>query len=298
MNKMLLFSLLVVTMASASFIYTVDTDYSGFSSVTLSIQGNDSVIVTLPSDASSFAIVGGSYTLANSSAFVSAGPTGFTTFSYDTSLFTSKTSSGWKLSFTAPQYASVLVYMPIYSDIDDSYPQAKTVSADTSNILLQYDNPGMVTIYYSLTQPPQSAVQGNQSQSYALIAVVIVVIVILVLIVLKWPSLSQSMKHSKDEAVANSKPNAVIEMERIPTLEMTNGKKEMMETFNENDLKIVNFLIGSNGKARRNELERKTEISKSSLAMALNRLEKRKIVEIDRTATTHFVKLSEYFLKL
>ena len=58
------------------------------------------------------------------------------------------------------------------------------------------------------------------------------------------------------------------------------------------------MLLSSSGKARRNELERRSEVSKSSLAMALNRLEKRKIIEIDRTATTHFVKLSDYFLRL
>jgi uncharacterized membrane protein len=79
---------------------------------------------------------------------------------------------------------------------------------------------------------------------------------------------------------------------------MTGGKKEMMETFNENDLKIANFLLSAGGKSRRNDLERRSGISKSSLAMALNRLEKRKIIEIDRTSTTHFVKLSDYFLKL
>jgi uncharacterized membrane protein len=92
--------------------------------------------------------------------------------------------------------------------------------------------------------------------------------------------------------------SAPVPQEKSPSLEVTSGKKEMMETFNENDLRIVNHLLQTQGKSRRNELERKTGISKSSLAMAINRLEKRKIIEIDRTATTHFVKLSDYFLKL
>lgn len=85
---------------------------------------------------------------------------------------------------------------------------------------------------------------------------------------------------------------------RVPTLEITEGKKEMMETFNKNDLLIVQYLLENGGKSARNILERKSGISKSSLSMAIRRLERRKILEVDRTSTTHFVKLAEYFLKM
>ncbi len=59
MNKIFLSMLLIFSLASASYVYTVDTDRSGISSVTLSIQGNDTVAVPLPSDAADFRIVGG-----------------------------------------------------------------------------------------------------------------------------------------------------------------------------------------------------------------------------------------------
>ncbi len=300
MNRTLLFALLLVSLSSASVIYTVDTDRTGFSSVTLSLQGSGTVGVPMPSDAADFRIVGGSYHIDNGSALVSVGQSGFTTFSYTTSLFTSKTTDGWKLSFDPPDGATVNVYMPSYSSIDNPFPMPKSVSADSSRTLVEYDSPQLVTIYYRLNEVPSA--QPDTSQSYLVIVALIVAVAIIgASVILKLPSRAQALIQPPAPSVpqaAQPQPAGQQLAPRPPTLEMTPGKKEMMETFNENDLKIVDFLLSVSGKERRNELERKTQVSKSSLAMALNRLEKRKIVEIDRTATTHFVKLSEYFLRL
>lgn len=306
MNKSVLSMLLVFSIASASFIYNVDTDRSGISSVTLSMQGNDTAYVPLPSDAADFRVVGGGYAIDNGTAAVTPGPSGFTTFSFTTSLFTTKTPTGWKLSFAPPKGASVLVYMPPYSMIDNPFPEPKSVSADSSRTLIQYDDPGPVTIFYSIGEQPAAQAQGDPTSFYIVAtAVILAVAIIAASLILKLPGRQQPQKASPPDAAsaaevpaAQSAPPSPQAAPRAPSLELTGGKKEMMETFNENDLKIVNFLLSSGGRSRRNELERKTEISKSSLAMALNRLEKRKIIEIDRTATTHFVKLADYFLRL
>ncbi len=301
MNRTLLFTLLLVSVSAASLIYTVDTDRTGFSFVTLSLQGSGTVSVPLPSDAADFRIVGGSYRLDNGSAVVSVGQSGFTTFSYTTSLFTSKTTDGWKLSFDPPDGATVNVYMPSYSSIDNPFPMPKSVSADSSRTLVEYDSPQLVTIYYRLNELPSA--QPDAGQGYIVITALIVAIAIIgASVILKLPTRAQALMQQQASPPAPSQPGVLPQAQppppKEPSLDMTAGKKEMMETFNENDLKIVNFLLSVSGKARRNELERKTQVSKSSLAMALNRLEKRKIVEIDRTATTHFVKLSDYFLRL
>lgn len=297
MNRTLLLTMMLVSLSSASVIYTVDTDRTGFSSVTLSLQGSGSVSVPMPSDAADFRIVGGSYRLENGSAVVSVGQSGFTTFSFTTSLFTGKTTDGWKLSFDPPDGAAVNVYMPSYSSIDNPFPMPKSVSADSSRTLVEYDSPQLVTIYYRLNEQPASQPSDSGSGYIVITALIVAVAIIGASVILKLPTRAQAlMQPQAPPAPAQQEPAA--QPPKQPSLEMSPGKKEMMETFNENDLKIVGFLLSSGGKARRNELERKTQVSKSSLAMALNRLEKRKIVEIDRTATTHFVKLSDYFLRL
>jgi len=49
---------------------------------------------------------------------------------------------------------------------------------------------------------------------------------------------------------------------------------------------------------KRNKLERESKISKSSLANSLNNLEKKNILEIDKTYVVHTVKISDWFNKL
>jgi uncharacterized membrane protein len=167
--------------------------------------------------------------------------------------------------------------MPAYAVITSSSPKPMKVSADESRPSLEFSG-GPIALEYELSAAPEPV---QSDSSFILIAAFV---------------LAAGMVAAA--IILRNKPHGKTVREKTPSLLMTGGKKEMMETFNENDKAIVGFLLSSQGKSKRNELERKTGISKSSLAKAINRLEKRKIIEIDRTSTTHFVKLSEYFLKL
>jgi uncharacterized membrane protein len=286
MNKVQLLFLLLLSASFAKYTYTVDVDRSGTSSVTLSLESGDSVNVSLPVDASSLRIVGGSYNLSGASVLVLTGPSGLASFSYKSSMLTSKTDSGWKLSFSPPDGASVRIYAPPYSVIEDSFPQPKSVSSDDSRLVIETPYSRQVTVYYRLEEVPQP----GEAPDYLVYA-----ITLLALLASGAAVILRGRPPSPGHPAPGAQPGSV---ERAPSLEVTSGKMEMMETFNANDLTIVRHLLSCGGKSRRNELERKTGISKSSLAMALNRLEKRKIIEIDRTSTTHFVKLSGYFLRL
>jgi uncharacterized membrane protein len=288
MNKMHLFALILLCASFASYHYTVDVDRSGTVSVILSMESGDTVNVSLPDDASNFRIVGGSYSIDGKTAIVTSGASGLATFSFTTSLFTTKAGSGWELAFLPPDGAGVQVYAPPYASIGVSSPQPSSVSSDGSRMVIAYQDPGPVSIRYTLdASPPVEAPSG-----FPMLAVIGAILVIglaaVFVFVLRKPANPQLRQTSPLPAAAQNQPS----------LAPSPGKKEMMETFNENDVKIVDFLLGCGGKSRRNELERKTGVSKSSLAMALARLEKRRIIEMDRTSTTHFVKLSDHFLRL
>ncbi|MEW6035770.1 MAG: hypothetical protein AB1529_04100 [Candidatus Micrarchaeota archaeon] len=292
MNKPIVALLVILSLSAATHVFTVDVDRSGLSSVTVSMQGGENVSVALPSDASDIRIVGGSYRLSNGSASIVPGQSGFTTFSFTTSLFTSKTDSSWRLSFSPPDGASVRVFMPSYASIQNSFPQPDSVSSLNSRTELSFGFSKLLTVYYKLDEVPQATDEGIP-QIY-LIGAALLIAAVIAAIALRGGTKTVFVSAPPIQPA----PPASAPQEKQPTLDLTAGKKEMMETFNENDTKIVNYLLSSEGKSRRNELERKTSISKSSLAMAINRLEKRKIIEIDRTSTTHFVKLSDYFMRL
>ncbi|MFH0737688.1 MAG: hypothetical protein V1827_03305 [Candidatus Micrarchaeota archaeon] len=292
MNKALISILILLSASSASYFYAVDIDRSGSASVTISLEGGDAVVVALPQDASSIRMVGGSYSLEGGNATINAGPSGLATFSFSTSMFTAKTGSGWKLAFSAPEGSDVRVYLPPFSSLEGASPQPESISSDESRMALDLDA-GPATVYYSLGQAPAPVEQPD----YITYAILLFSLLVIGIVAWRKGGIPAAIKPSAPDAAPAPRP-APADPPRPPSLEMTGGKLGMMETFNENDLVIVNHLLACGGKSRRNDLERKTGISKSSLAMALNRLEKRKIIELDRTSTTHFVKLSDYFLRL
>lgn len=275
MNKALLLLMVLMSSAFASELLTIDVDRSGQSSVVLSLESEESATIALPQDASNFRIVGGSYETSNGTATVSSGQAGFTTFSFSSSALTTKTTDGWKLLFTASNTSTAVVYMPAHAVISSSSPKPLKVSADDSRTSLEFAG-GPITLEYVLGELPEPKTSDS---SYLLFAAGLLGIAIVA---------AAYLVRGKQQTTKEKKSS----------LGMTPGKNEMMQTFNENDKTIVNYLLSCEGKSRRNDLERKTSISKSSLAKAINRLEKRRIIEIDRSATTHFVKLADYFLKL
>ena len=49
------------------------------------------------------------------------------------------------------------------------------------------------------------------------------------------------------------------------------------------------------GRMKRSKLERESGVSKSSLAASLKNLERKKIIEVDRTYASHYVRFTEWF---
>jgi len=278
MNKAVFFLLLMAFSAFASTTYTADIDREGDASVIVSLVDEKQVQVILPVDAANFRIVGGSYITEDGTAVIETGKTGLASFSFSSSLLTEKSGPAWTLVLNPPENSTITVFMPAYSTINNVTPAATRIFSEDSRIQVDTAYAKRVVIAYELEDQPAADADGLQTE-YLILGVSIV----LGAGIIVWAMKKRGLQDKKGKE---------------PSLKMTDGKKEMMETFNGNDLTIVNYLLGQEGKARRNELERKSGISKSSLAVALNRLERRKIIEIDRSATTHYVRLSEYFLKL
>jgi len=73
------------------------------------------------------------------------------------------------------------------------------------------------------------------------------------------------------------------------------AQQNIVKTLPHNERRIINILLEHGGEIKRNLLERTSKISKSSLANSLNNLEKKNIIEIDKTFVVHTVRLSEWF---
>jgi uncharacterized membrane protein len=76
------------------------------------------------------------------------------------------------------------------------------------------------------------------------------------------------------------------------------AKENILKTLPHNERKILRIMLDESGEMKRNKLEKISKISKSSLANSLNNLEKKNILEIDKTYVVHTVKISDWFKKL
>lgn len=75
---------------------------------------------------------------------------------------------------------------------------------------------------------------------------------------------------------------------------MSDAQADLLKTLSGNERRVMDLIVESGG-MRRNELERKSGLAKSSLASTLSQLEKRKLVTVNRETTVHFVKPSDWF---
>ncbi len=278
LNKIMIILIMLSVPIFASEDVTIKLDQSGTASVVLSIYGeSDATIISMPRDAEKIGVIGGSYAIENGNAIINPGSSGFTTFSFKSSILTRKINEDWELSFSSSNESTVYVHLPAHAAMISSHPRPSEISAESSMTILKFEEGDLRLEYRQDTMPP---VEEDKNQP-----------IILALILGSAIVIAAYLSRSRPKTKKN-------EPERKASLDITPGKTEMMETINRNDLIIVKYLLSYDGKSKRNVLERKTNVGKSSLAKAIDRLEKRRIIEIDRTSTTHFVRLSEYFLKL
>ena len=73
------------------------------------------------------------------------------------------------------------------------------------------------------------------------------------------------------------------------------NRQNILKTLPANENKITRILIENNGGIKRSKLERLSGISKSSLAASLKNLERKKIIQLDKTYKSHYVRLTKWF---
>lgn len=71
-----------------------------------------------------------------------------------------------------------------------------------------------------------------------------------------------------------------------------------MKALSENERAVIVLLSSNSGEMKRNLLERKSGLAKSSLASCLNMLERKNVVVIDKTSTTHYIRFTDWFKDL
>lgn len=287
--------------------YLVTVKENGEALVIVTINGTGLFRLPLQKDVDDIKVKGALYNIENRTAEISIGSVGKAIVLYKTSMLTSKSGEKWVLDMELirTNYSKVVLNFPVDVLIDSSVPKAfveqsqyKKVMMEGkfSNIHLEYSfkNQDMPELA-NLTATNSSEIQKSQGlvvrdnlsagKSDATNSLVNPFTVGFGVVVLAGVSTVLVLRKKNDEA------------NRDVTLTSTN-KQNIINTLPRNEEMIVNLLVENQGSMKRSLLEKKSRIAKSSLASSLHNLEKKNIVQVDRTFTTHFVKFTKWFEEL
>ncbi len=273
MNKgwILLLGLLLIPLVSAvDANYNIIVEENGNSLVIIELEGKGLVKVPFQ-EGSGLKIKGALYTVNNNSVDVSIGSTKKAIVLYKTSLLTSKQKDVWnfRIKLADTKMNKVILAMPREVSIKETYPKAMIESSNYTKLMWE-GSVDEIEVMYGF---PEKAItvenipEEESDKNVLLFPVILIAAAIVILLVF---------------LLMRGKSN----------------KKNVIKTLSRNESLIVNIMMANKGSIKRNKLEKMSKLAKSSLANTLNNLEKKKIIEIDKTYTTHFIKFTRWFNEL
>ncbi|MEW6295470.1 MAG: hypothetical protein AB1467_04210 [Candidatus Diapherotrites archaeon] len=287
--------LLSVSAKAISLGYQSIVAENGNALVIIRLQGSGTINVPLPEDApQNLEVEDALYVKASNGIDVSIGSAVSASVYFTSSLLTEKNEGNWLFTLSLPEgfeSISVSISLPKNSVINSTSPKAAISESDTSKIVeWNAIPPGTKTasIGYSFKETPQEE-QGTDLILIVLVILAVIIIALIIFFVFRSKNKKIESKESKGELVAVK--------EELPAVKekITQGQKNLLKAFTENQRKVVELLLNYNGEVKRNQLEKESRISKSSLAATLYQLEQRNVISIDKTNVVHFIRLTDWF---
>ena len=252
--------------------YNILVQESGNSIVLATLEGSGLHTIELPTDAQP-EVRGALYLQEGNILSLSIGSTEKAIIAYQTSTFTSK-DNAWKLNINLD--APAKVSLPLSANILSVTPDAFVKETNVKTIEFQE---GSAEITYQIENIDLQSYLDNLDTNkfetivtYVVIAALFLILLVGLFFLIKRP---KRVKQAK-----------------------TSHKNNVLKTLSNNEKKVVQIILENNNSAKRSHIERETKLAKSSLASTLTQLENKKIVEVDKTHTTHFVKLTGWFKDL
>lgn len=306
---------------------------NGNAIVGINLYGSGEIIIPLPEDVENVYVKGGLYIMDNKSIDIAIGSSESAAVIYQTALLTKKTEDNWIFSANLDSTANktIMVAIPFNAIIKDSNPSASIESGEftklywsdvspTNTVSFNYsfpvaidppsDNNDQDTLdiedldirdsipKYGLnisdeinSDNPQNILDLNPKKEENEVMLVI------------------SNKNKKNSSLFNyyfiiilvfltALLSFLLYYKNSKKRKISGRQTQLLQTLTDNESNIVNLLIGEKDSLKRSFIEKKLEIAKSSLAATLNNLERKKIIELDRTYNSHRIKLADWFIKL
>jgi len=309
--------LLPTAVLASSSNYQAIVSESGRAFVLVELLGEGTTNLPLPLDVPSPSVEGALYIQAENGIDVFVGSTKRGIIIYESDLYSSKIGEFWELDFeVGGDQINFVLSLPRNADIITTNPpglieqkeEVTQISWDIApsikKVSVQYKLDPNKIIDFELPIDEIEKVPEGGKQSIVIVGLSLITILLFLAVGFLYlqkfsiigDKLSQLSGSSKKAKSLVKLGEEQIEKEKETGL--SKEKKNIINTLTDNESKIVNAILKHDGVIKRNNLEHETEIAKSSLAAALNNLEKRNIVHINKTRTVHTVELTDWFKSL
>jgi len=292
----LVFFLIPLASAEVNGDYHIVVDEDGKALIFLLLEGNGTINLPLPLDVEEIEVDGALTFDAENGLDVVVSDDETASLIYKTDLLTVEKDGEVEMEMTLPELdsISILVSLPPEAQIKAVKPKASvTPSPQSVNILWTFTYPSPKTFKIGYSLPPETS-QPLSTTSTSLTS----------------SSSTTSFPPSKISHLPKSYVMfmllifvvfggvAYLTFKRLfssKVIRPTAGQERIMKTLTGNEYKIVEILIQHGGGMKRNQLEKISNLSKSSLAGALFNLERRGILIVDKSNVVHYVELSDWF---
>jgi len=257
--------------------YYIIIEENGNSLIILSISGSGLVNIPIKRDVDEVKVQGALYSLNDDSIDVSIGSTEQAIVLYKTSLLTKKEEHLWTFSMNLTDYEKnqTIVAMPNNTNIKSTSPKAFIESGPFEKLIWTGDVSKISIDYYFENEIPsdfiEPKIKDNKKFNYTKILILSFTAIATLIIV------TQNQKR-KSVKIKN--------------------RENIMKTLSTNENKVIGILLKNKGGMKRSKLEKMSGIAKSSLASTLKNLERKKILQLDKTYTSHYVRLTKWFDEL
>jgi len=260
--------------------YNIIVRQNGDSLVIITLNGTGLVSIPLPLDAKPV-VKGAVYLTSENGIDVQLGEIP-AAIAYKTSLYTAKTNNWIFDAQLSNKTTNAVVVMPSGAEVLDTSPKAGIIT--DKYLKINFGATERATITYRFAGEEKASINTYQILFFILLALAVVLTI--VLLVIKKRPVKQDHHAEKESGNDREGP------------EKKSSQHNIVKTLSRNEQVIIKTLTDNNGEMKRNELERLSKLSKSSLAASLNSLERKNIVKIDKSQTVHYVELTDWFKSL
>jgi uncharacterized membrane protein len=268
------FFILILTTASVSATdYTFEVSENGETNVFVSIGENETVHILLPPDVGSPHMKGGEFSITEDGIEATAEEEALVT--YASSFHTRKEEGIWYFESSVNADDATLV-LPQDVQIVQSKPRALITKGEKLKLKWSNISNNITVSYVRILESPLA----EETRPDMNVAAIVLAVLFLAAISLAYFFRKKFFRIMKQD------------------IDVSDGQMNVMRAANANEAAVLKILLKNNGHIKRNKLEKESSMPKSSLASTLKNLEKKNIVEIDRSFHVHYITLTKWFKEL